>query len=158
MKSNRQFLISGRHKRLQRLWQFFFTGWGLVMLLALFAGAVLNKTLLWTPISAINMNDIAKNQFKMENPTFAGLDKDGNPFSIKADSARQEYEDQDKVFMTRVRARIVHVDKGAKITDNIKASHGMYDSVKRSVTLTGDVQVNSSNGDEIRTKEMVIQL
>ncbi|MCL2339208.1 MAG: hypothetical protein FWC51_04640 [Proteobacteria bacterium] len=154
----RQLLITGRHRRLQRLWQFIFTGWGLVMLAALAAGAILNKNLLWTPISAINMNEIAKNQFKMTNPSFAGLDKNGNPFAISSRDARQEYDDQNRVFMSVVQARVVHVDKGQKITDNITSATGIYDKTTREITLTGNVAVDSSNGDKIRTKELVIQL
>ena len=128
------------------------------MFAALAAGAILNKNLLWTPISAINMNDIAKNQFKMTNPSFAGLDKSGNPFAIRADAARQEYDDQDHVFMSVVHARVVHMDKDKKITDNITSATGMYDKISREITLSGDVRVDSSNGDKIRTKELVIQL
>ncbi|MCL1902350.1 MAG: LPS export ABC transporter periplasmic protein LptC [Alphaproteobacteria bacterium] len=158
MKSKRQFIISGQHRRLQRLWQFFFTGWGLIFVVTLVAGGILNNNILWTPISAVNMTDITKNQFKMENPAFSGMDKDGNPFSIRAAAARQEYDDEDKIFLNKIVARIVHIDRGAKITDNITADNGVFDRVKNTVTLTGNVRVDSSNGDKVRTKEMVIRL
>ena len=140
------------------MWQFFFTGWGLVLVAALAAGAVLNKNLLWTPISAINMSDIARNQFKMENLSFAGLDKNGNPFSIKAKTARQEYEEPDKIFMNVVSGTTTRVANGKKITDNISADSGIYDKVKKNVTLSGNVKVDSDNGDTLRTNELVIQL
>ena len=52
---NRTFIIFKKHRRFTRLWQFLFTGWGLVMVAALAAGAVFTKQLIWTPISAINM-------------------------------------------------------------------------------------------------------
>lgn len=104
------------------------------------------------------MTDITKNQFKMENPAFSGMDKDGNPFSIRAAAARQEYDDEDKIFLNKIVARIVHIDRGAKITDNITADNGVFDRVKNTVTLTGNVRVDSSNGDKVRTKEMVIRL
>ena len=158
MKSRRHFIISGRHRRLQRLWQFFFTGWGLVLLAALVAGAALNKNLVWTPISAINMSDIARNQFKMENLAFAGLDRDGNPFNIKAKTARQEYDEPDKIFMNAVKGIITRNSDDKKITDNISADSGIYDKVKKSVTLKGNVSVDSDNGDTLRTNELVINL
>ena len=158
MKNRRHFIISGRHKRLQRLWQFFFTGWGLVLLAARAAGSILNKNLMWTPITAVNMHDIAQNQFKMKNLSFAGLDKKGNPFSMNAQSARQEYGDPDKIFMTEVNARIVRVESGKKVTNDISADSGVFDKVKKTATLSGNVSVDSDNGDTLRTDKLLIRL
>ena len=156
--SSRNFLISSGHKRMQRLWQFVFAGWGLVLIAALIAGSMIGRNLRWMPISGINLSDVMKNQFKMENPSFSGMDKDGNPFSIKADSARQEYEVQDFVFLTGIRAKTTRIDKGQKITDNITAKTGKYNKAEKNVTLYGNVRVNSSNGDQLFAEELVIKL
>jgi hypothetical protein len=158
MASKRHFIISGRHKRLQRLWQFFFTGWGLVMLCALVAGAILNQNMLWTPIRSINMDDIMQNQFKMENLSFAGVDKNGHPFMLKSRVARQEYESPDKIFMDDVTARTVRVADGQTITDDIRADTGIFNRAERTATLSGDVRVYSDNGDRLRTNTLVIRL
>jgi LPS export ABC transporter protein LptC len=155
---HRHLIVSGKHKRLQRLWQFFFTGWGLVMMAALAAAPFFTKNLIWTPISSIDVKAVARNQFKMENASFAGTDKNGEPFMIRADYARQEYADQDKIFLTGVRAKTVRIMKDAKITDTIAAAHGVYEKSVKKITLTGNIRVDSSNGDKIRTEEMVIQL
>ncbi|MDE6478452.1 MAG: hypothetical protein K2L94_04380, partial [Alphaproteobacteria bacterium] len=88
----RNFIIFSKHRRWKRLWQFFFTGWGLVMVAALVAGALFTQQLLWTPITAINMQDIVANQFKMSGAVFAGTDKNGEPFRLRATTARQEYD------------------------------------------------------------------
>jgi hypothetical protein len=40
---NRNFIIFSKHRRLTRLWQFFFTGWGLVMVAVLAAAPLLTK-------------------------------------------------------------------------------------------------------------------
>ena len=85
----RNFIIFAKHRRWKRLWQFFFTGWGLVMVAALVAGALFTQQLLWTPITAINMQDIVANQFKMSGAVFAGTDKNGEPFKLRAKTARQ---------------------------------------------------------------------
>ena len=74
MTDSRTFIIFSKHRRLQRLWQFFFTGWGLVMVAALVAGGLFTHQLLWTPISAVNMKDIATNQFKMTYASFSGVE------------------------------------------------------------------------------------
>ena len=87
----RNFIIISKHKRWQRLWQFFFTGWGLIMVAALVAGALFTKQLLWSPVSAINMTDVVSNQFKMTNALFMGTDVHGEPFKIHAKTGRQEY-------------------------------------------------------------------
>lgn len=157
-KSQRNFIIISKHKRLTRLWQFFFTGWGLVMIAVLVAASLLTREILWTPISAINMRDIMTNQFKMTNASFVGTDKDGNPFKIWAVSGRKEYEKPDIIFLEKPKGIITkNSDKGKK-TDKISASRGQFNIKSNVLTLYNNVRVDSSNGDKILTDEMVIQL
>lgn len=158
VQNNRNFILFKKHRRLTRLWQFLFTGWGLVMVAALVAGAVFTKQLLWTPISAINMIDIASNQFKMTNANFAGIDRNEQPFSIHAKIARQEYENPDIIYMDDVNGTTVRITDGKKITDKIRANTAEYNQSKRNIRLIGNVHVDSSNGDKINTSEMVIKL
>jgi hypothetical protein len=157
-KNERSFIIFSKHRRWTRLWQFFFTGWGLVMVAALVAGALFTKQLLWAPISAINMKEIASNQFKMSNAVFAGTDKNGGPFKIHAASARQEYDNPDTIFAANVSGTTVRISNGHKITDNFAAKTGIYSRKSRAITLRGNVRVNSSNGDKVSTDELEIQL
>ena len=159
MKQNkRNFIIISKHKRLTRLWQFFFTGWGLVMVAVLAAAPLFTKQILWTPISAINMKDVARNQFKMTNATFVGTDRHDNPFKIFAVSGAQEYDKPDIVFLTKPSGTVIRdTDKG-KITDNISADRGQFNRKDKISNLTGNVRVDSSNGDKILTDEMVVRL
>ncbi|MBP3397937.1 MAG: LPS export ABC transporter periplasmic protein LptC [Alphaproteobacteria bacterium] len=157
-KDKRNFIILTKHRRLKRLWQFFFTGWGLVMIAALVAGALFTKQILWTPISAINMNDIVTNQFKMSGASFVGTDKNGEPFKISAKVGYQEYENPDIIFMNDVSGTIRRQSNGTKITDNIIANRGQYNRKLKKIILTGNVRVDSSNGDKVRTQELVIRL
>ncbi|MBR2412254.1 MAG: LPS export ABC transporter periplasmic protein LptC [Alphaproteobacteria bacterium] len=154
----RSFIIFTKHRRLQRLWQFFFTGWGLVMVAALVAGALFTKQLLWTPISTINMTDIVSKQFKMSGASFVGIDKNGEPFKIRAKTGYQEYDNPDIIYLDTVSGRINRTSDGKKITDDISAKTGQYHRTNRTITLIGDVHVDSSNGDKIRTNELVIKL
>ena len=156
--SNRNFIILTKHRRLKRLWQFFFTGWGLVMIVALIAGTLFSRQLLWTPISTISMNDIVSKQFRMTGASFVGTDKNGQPFRIQAKTGYQEYDNPDIVFMDVISGRISRISNGQRITDDIKARKGKYNRVKRTITLIGNVHVDSSNGDKIRTDELVITL
>ncbi|MBE6457646.1 MAG: hypothetical protein E7011_02465 [Alphaproteobacteria bacterium] len=157
-RDKRNFIILTKHKRLKRLWQFFFTGWGLVMIAALVAGSLFTKQILWTPISAINMTDIVSNQFKMSGASFVGTDKNGNPFKIRAATGYQEYATPDIIFLDSVSGTVTRTTGGVKITDNISARHGQYNRANKQITLTGNVRVDSSNGDQVRTNELVIRL
>ena len=155
---NRNFIIYKKHRRLTRLWQFLFGGWGLVMVAALAAGAVFTKQLLWTPISAINMVDITSNQFKMTNANFAGIDTKGQPFSIHAKTGRQEYSKPDIIYLDTVSGTTVRIENGKHITDKIRANTAEYNQPARTLRLIGNVHVDSSNGDRANTSEMVIKL
>ena len=156
--NRRSFIIFSKHKRLTRLWQFFFTGWGLVMVAILVAAPFLTKQILWTPIRAVNMRDVVTNQFKMTNASFFGIDKDGNPFKIHATSGHQEYGKPDIVFLEKPSGIITRETSKGKITDKISAISGQFNHKENILTLIGNVRINSSNGDKIITDKMVIRL
>ncbi|MDW3024119.1 MAG: LPS export ABC transporter periplasmic protein LptC [Alphaproteobacteria bacterium] len=154
----RNFIIFSKHKRLKRLWQFFFTGWGLVMVAALVAGSLFTKQILWTPISAINMTEIVSNQFKMSGASFVGTDKDGNPFKLRAQNGYQEYDNPNIIYMDSVSGSLSRAVNNTHITDNISAKHGQFNRTNKTIKLIGNVRVDSSNGDKVRTNELVIKL
>lgn len=128
------------------------------MVAALVAGSLFTKQILWTPISAINMSDIVTNQFKMSGASFVGTDKNGNPFKIRAKIGYQEYEKPDIIYMTQVSGTVNRTTNNTTVTDNIVADAGQYNRAAKTITLDGNVRIDSSNGDKIRTKELVIKL
>lgn len=128
------------------------------MVAALVAGALFTKQLLWTPISAINITDVISNQFKMSGAVFEGTDKDGAPFRIRAASARQEYKTPDIIYMDTVSGTITRKSGGETVTQNVSANTGQYNRTKKNIRLIGNVHIDSSNGDQILTKELVIKL
>jgi LPS export ABC transporter protein LptC len=157
-RDHRNFIIISKHKRLTRLWQFFFTGWGLVMVAVLVAASLFTKQILWTPITAVNMHDVVTKQFKMTNAEFVGTDKDGNPFKIRAKSGYQEYGKNDLVFLENPSGTITRSTDKGKVTDVISAQSGKFNHKEKVLTLYKNVRVDSSNGDKILTNEMVIKL
>ena len=157
-KNNRNFIIFEKHKRLTRLWRFFFTGWGLVMVVVLVAAPLLTKQILWTPITAINMRDVVTNQFKMTNAYFIGTDKDGYPFKIHAKSGHQKYNQPDIVFLEKPSGTVVKMDNGIKTTKKISATSGQFNHKEKVLTLIGNVRIYSDNGDKMETDNMVIRL
>lgn len=104
------------------------------------------------------MTDIVSNQFKMSNASFAGTDKNGEPFRMFARIARQEYDTPDTIFLETLSGTVTRISNGQKITDNISARAGRYNKTNKSVTLIGNVHIKSSNGDQIFTDELVIKL
>ena len=128
------------------------------MIAALVAGSLFTKQILWTPISAINMTDIVSKQFKMSGASFVGTDKNGSPFQIRAKTGYQEYDTPDIIFLDTVSGKITRIANGEKVTDNISANRGQYNRKKKTITLINNVRVDSSNGDKVRTAELVIKL
>lgn len=157
-KNKRNFIIISKHKRWQRLWQFFFTGWGLVMVAALIAGALFTKQLLWSPISAINMNDVISNQFKMSGASFTGTDKNGEPFKITAQTGHQEYDNPDVIYFEKVSGYTTQLKNGEKTRINFSASSGEFNSAKKTIRLVGNVRIKTNNEQELQTNELVVQL
>lgn len=128
------------------------------MVAALVAGSLFTQQLLWTPISAINMMDVISNQFKMSGAAFEGTDKDGEPFRLRAASARQEYQNPDVIYMERVSGTITRKNGGQKEVHDISANTGQYNRKNRTVRLIGNVHINSSTGDKVIAKELVVKL
>ena len=154
----RNFIIISKHRRLTRLWQFFFTGWGLVMVAVLVAASLFTRQILWTPIKAINMQNVITNQFTMTNANFFGTDKDGNPFKIHAETGYQEYDKPDIVFLAKPSGVITRSKEKEKITDKVRANRGTFNHKNKVLKLYGHVRVDSSNGDKMLTEELVIKL
>ena len=91
------------------------------------------------------MIDVITNQFKMTGASFAGTDKNGEPFKLRAASARQEYQYPDIIFMDRVSGTITRISNGQKIVDNISANTGKYDRAAKKIQLNGNVHIDSQS-------------
>ena len=128
------------------------------MLVALIAGALFTKELLWTPISAINMADIVTNQFKMSNASFAGTDQNGEPFKLNAATGRQEYNKPDIIYMDTVSGNATRIQDGQRVKYDFTARQGEYNRKTKKIRLIDNVKIYISNGDKIFTDEMVIKL
>lgn len=157
-KSKRNFIILSRHKRWQRLWQFFFTGWGLVMITSLVAGALFTKQLLWSPISAINMSDVISNQFKMSGASFTGIDENGEPFKVTAKSGHQEYDNPNIIFLEGIAGFLTNIQDGKKTVHKFSAKRGEFNRAKKTITLMENVRIKSDTGHEVQTNELVINI
>ena len=87
-----------------------------------------------------------------------GTDKKGEPFTITAKSGIQKYNSPDIVYLDTINGSMVRYSNNNRIVDTISARHGEYNRTKKNVKLTGNVTINSSNGDNLKTNELVIKL
>lgn len=157
-KNKRNFIIAGRHRRWQRLWQFFFTGWGITMIAALVAGALFTHQLLWTPISIISMTDVMQNRFKMSGASLAGTDSKGNPFQINAATGRLEYDRPDTVIFENINGNMTKMYHGKKDFVKFSADGGEYEIKTKILHLIGNVNIISQEQGLIQTSELTITL
>ena len=158
IKKNRSSIIFDKYKKLTKIWQFFFTGWGLLMVASLVAGALFTKQLAWTKISFIDINDIINNQLTVIDASFSGLDKNKEPFNIKFSKLYREHDKPDILFIENIKGSVVRFDKDKKISNKISATRGKYLIKEKRIIFSGDVKVISDNGDKLFTKELIIKL
>ena len=104
------------------------------------------------------MADIVTNQFKMSGAEFIGTDQNGEPFKLKAETGRQEYDKPNIVLLETVSGNAVRIQEGQKLKYDFSAKTGEYNRKEKNVRLRGNVRVFISNGDKIFTDEMVIKL
>ena len=104
------------------------------------------------------MTEIVSNQCKMSGAVFSGIDKNGSPFKLQAKTGHQEYDTPDIIFLNTVSGTINRKSNETTITDNIVADTGQYNKTKKTITLIGNVRIDSSNGDRVKTNELVIKL
>lgn len=129
------------------------------MVAALVAGTLFTKQLLWSPISAINMHDVISNQFKMSGASFAGTDKNGEPFKITAESGRQEYDKPDIIYMDNVAGYATKVGAdNKKIVYNFSAKNAEFNRKTRKITLRNDVHIKSDDGNVANANEIVVKI
>lgn len=155
---NRNIIIFNKYKRLARLWQFFFTSSGLIMVATIVAGIFFTKQLVWTPLSFVDLGEIMNNQLTITEASFAGLDKNKEPFNVKIAKAYKENNNSDVLFIENIEGNVVRFNKDKKINSKITALKGKYLIKEKKLIFFGDVNVISSNGDKLFTKELIIKL
>jgi len=154
--SNWQFFLSGRHRRLTRLWQSFFAGWGLFFMIGLLISPFVFRNITWSILGGLNLDTVQENNLSMRNLQIRGVNAEGNPFFIASPMAAQKFAEPEVIQFTKPHA-IVHRKNGADIiTDDITSEIGRYYSDK--IILIENVLIQSSDGSVVRAREMQIDL
>lgn len=100
-------------------------------------------------------DDVAAERLVMVNPRYIGTDSAQRPFTVTADSATQDPNDQRKVTLSALQADMTMKD-GAWLT--VIASGGVYHQGQQTLRLEGPVNIFSDLGYEFHAKEALIDL
>jgi hypothetical protein len=150
--------MSKHHIRRGRIWQFFFTGWGLFCTIILLMSPFIFKNITWTILDSINMSSIEQNNLSITNLMLSGVNKDGDPFAIKASTALQKFDEPDATYFENPVATVVRVKNGAKVRDEITALRGKFLNDQQKIILSRNVRIKSSDGTTTTANEMEIDL
>ena len=83
----------------------------------------------------------------MDKPKLSGFQKDGRAYSLTAATGVQDLKKPTLIELTEIEARIGMADKSnAQIT----APKGLYDSTAETMEMSGDVNVRSDSGYDLR--------
>ncbi|MCL2629626.1 MAG: LPS export ABC transporter periplasmic protein LptC [Alphaproteobacteria bacterium] len=156
--SKRHLIISRKHSRATAVLRSVFMGWGLVFVMIMAVAPLIYRSLLWANLEVIDLSGIQFDQFRIRNGDFAGLDSRNNPFSMKAAKIWQTYDEPDIIRLQTVRANVIQNKDDKDVAMDITSDDGEYTKSTGLLVLTGNVKVDSDDGDKVRTKRMTIQL
>lgn len=86
---------------------------------------------------------------KMLHPRFTGRDDENRAFVVVADAARKKHEEPHLVLMDQIKARVIGENEPGLL---LTAISGVFETEKRFLELTGDIQVRSSDGYNLATE------
>ena len=96
----------------------------------------------------------AEERMRIETARYTGTDDKGQPFALSADRAIQQSSDVPIVDITGVLARLGL----ARGPATIQALQGRYDLDKQQVNVTGPVRVSGPEGEQLLTRDVLVDL
>lgn len=97
----------------------------------------------------------AAENLAVKNPRYAGIEEDGQPFTITAESMQQESLDSEFVDLVRPKADIL-LSNGTWVA--VTAENGLLNRPAQVLELTDDVNLFHDLGYEFRTNQAVLDL
>lgn len=101
-----------------------------------------------------NKVDVAKERMRVESARYQGLDEQGRPFTISAQSAVQATSRDPIVEIFGMRAGIRLADGPATLV----AQRGRYDLEEETVDVIGPILFRASDGYQLRTSDVAVNL
>ncbi|MEP5759825.1 MAG: LPS export ABC transporter periplasmic protein LptC [Litoreibacter sp.] len=106
------------------------------------------------PFSDVDVQKIAKEQL-LANPRFSGVTSDGTAISITAESARPDLLDPKRLSASTVTAQFKTTSGN---TYDVYANDAQFDGTKELLDLSGNVQIDSSDGYHLSTENLSANL
>ena len=123
-----------------------------IVLGAIFGSAALVLASVFDPFrmlpAGVSISHVGLNGTKvtMDEPRLMGFRKDGRSYAVVALSGVHDIRNPTIIELTKVEARIAMADKS---NAQVIAPHGIYDTTKETMDLSGDVSVTSDAGYEL---------
>ncbi len=126
---------------------------GFLIILGIAAALVIRQFFL----PEIDLGSIALQDGKlvMENPNLNGFDKNKRPFSLSASKAIQDPKSPKRVELMEIIATLP-MDETTKA--DIEAGHGIYDAEAKTLKLSKQIHVKTSNGINIDLEDADIDI
>ena len=86
---------------------------------------------------------ISGTKLTMEAPKLTGFSKDGNPYSVTAETASQDLTKTSTIELANIVGTFTTPDRGETV---LKAKSGIYDSKEERMRLYGDIHIDSKDG------------
>ncbi|HUI20003.1 MAG TPA: LPS export ABC transporter periplasmic protein LptC [Methylocella sp.] len=120
---------------------------GSLLAIALIAGVALLNPLRRLPVDvSIGRVGIEGTKVTVESPKISGVQTNGSPFHVTAQSGIQDITTPNIIELTGIDSTLGGTDSP---TTWVTAEHGVYDSAHDKINLKGDVQIKSSAGYNI---------
>jgi lipopolysaccharide export system protein LptC len=153
----RVFRAAVRHSRRVRILRVAIpTGVAVAVLAALIATTWLKplRMLAKVPIDISNLV-VSGTKITMQQPRLAGYTNDNRHYDLTAQAAAQDLTKPDVIELHGIRANVEMKDK---VSYEITAKSGVYNSRTEMLTLQNNIVVTSSEGDRARLSEAVIDI
>lgn len=112
-----------------------------------------NKILSIEEVSLLPNTDLAENE--LLNPKFESVDKDLNPYTVRATRALQNQENADLLKLENPNGNMILKDGQ---TLNIKALNGTYEQKEEKLFLQENVKLEHQSGYILETQELRVDL
>lgn len=118
------------------------------------AGTLLLQKMLLPDLEIANI-EVNDGKLVMENPNLNGMDENQRPYRLRADRAIQDAENPAVVELQAIIATLPMDDK---LSADIVAGNGIYDSDAKTLVLSREVKVKTSDGMEIHLQDADVDI
>ncbi|MEM9332112.1 MAG: LPS export ABC transporter periplasmic protein LptC [Pseudomonadota bacterium] len=152
-RSDHEFDEAIRHRKRVKFLKFAMPVVGILILLAIIATLIIRQFF----VTDIDLGAIAVQDGKlvMENPNLNGFDKNRRPFSLSAERAVQDADQPKRVELIRISANLPMDDT---VSAEVRAGNGVYDAEERTLVLTEQVHVRTTDGMKIDLEDADVDL